>query len=270
MILRDSLLKLGKTRRCIITIMKLTIITVCYNSAKTVEDTLKSVVDQSYTDIEYIVIDGGSTDGTLGIINRYAHKIAKVVSEKDNGMYDAMNKGIKLATGDIIGILNSDDFYASNDVIETVVDRFEQSNVECLWGDLSIIDRSDSDKVIRNWKSAPYVAGSFQKGWHPPHTTFFVRKDVYRKHGLFRTDLSTYADYELMLRLLVKNAVTSSYIPKVLTRMRAGGSSSKSLFNWIRGNIGSYRAFQLNGLKISAFFIFRKPLGKLGQFIRSW
>ncbi len=259
--------------------MKLSIITTSLNSAKTIEDTLKSVANQTYLDIEHIIIDGKSTDGTLDIVKKFtqktngsdafgntAHITYKVLSEKDGGIYDAINKGIGLATGDIIGILNSDDFYTSNDVIATVINRLKESNVDCVWGDLIIVDKNNVKKIIRNWKSAPYEENSFQKGWHPPHPTIFFKKTVYEKYGLFRTDLSTYADYELMLRFLVKNKINSSYISKTLVTMRNGGASSKSYYNWIKANIGCYRSFKLNNLKISPLFIIRKPFLKLEQF----
>lgn len=248
--------------------MKISIITTTYNSAKTVEDTIQSVLSQRYSGIEYIIVDGGSTDGTLDIIHKYMSRISKVVSEKDEGMYDAMNKGIQLATGDIIGILNSDDFYISNEVLKKVTDAFLQKDTDCLWGDLLIVDQTDLNKVVRDWKSSPYKEGEFQKGWHPPHPTFFVKKVVYEKYGLFKTDLSTSADYELMLRFLEKNKISSAYIPEVLVKMRNGGEGNKSYYNLVRANIGCYKAFKMNGLKIDLFFIFRKPLFKLQQFTK--
>ena len=255
--------------------MNISIITVSYNSAATIEDTIKSVLGQTYPDIEYIFIDGGSTDGTLEIVCRYKDKIVKIVSEKDGGMYEAMNKGIKLATGDIVGILNSDDVYASNDVIETVAQRFSQADpknvgshsIDCVWGDLVCVDKNNPNKIVRNWKSSTYTKGSFQKGWHPPHPTFFVRLSIYERYGPFRTDLDTSADYELMLRFLEKDKISSSYIPQILVKMRDGGQSNRSYFNLIRANIDCYRAFKKNGLAIDPLFIIRKPLSKLAQFI---
>ena len=249
--------------------MKVSIITAAYNSAKTVGDAIKSVLSQTYPDIEYLIIDGGSTDGTLDIVDKYRGRIAKIISEKDGGMYDALNKGIKLASGDIIGILNSDDFYSSDDSIATVVKEFERSGADCVWGDLIIVDRDDIDKVARYWRSSPYESGSFQRGWHPPHTAFFVRRRVYERYGMFRTDLSTSADYELMLRFIEKDKISTSYITKVLVKMRSGGASSSSLFSWVRGNVGSYKAFRLNGLKAGPFFLILKPLRKLAQFFHS-
>ncbi len=254
--------------------MKLSIITTSLNSAKTIGDSIKSVLAQNYADIEHIFIDGGSTDGTLEIVKKCdgeyksSGRTIKVVSEKDNGMYDAMNKGIKMATGDIIGILNSDDFYASDDVITTVVAEFEKSQADCVWSDLVYVDKTDPSHVVREWKSSPYKEGSFEKGWHPPHTTFFVRKGIYEKYGLFRTDLSTACDYELMLRFIEKNRISSSYIPQVLVKMRAGGASNNCYWTRFKANIGCYKAFRLNNLKVGISFILRKPLSKLGQFIK--
>jgi glycosyltransferase involved in cell wall biosynthesis len=246
--------------------MKISIITTTYNSAGTIEDTIKSVLSQVGVEIEYIIIDGGSTDGTLDIINKYKERVARVVSEPDGGMYEAMNKGIKLATGDVVGILNSDDFYASNNVIETVVKEFEKTGADCVWGDLVYVDPNDLSRVVRDWRSSPYKEGNFQKGWHPPHPTLFVKKSVYDKYGVFRTDLSTAADYELMLRFLEKNKISSAYIPQLLVKMRAGGESNKSYYNLIRANWYCYKAFGLNGLKINPLFILKKPWFKRHQF----
>jgi len=253
--------------------MKISIITVSYNSAKTIEDTIVSVVGQSYPDIEYIIIDGGSTDETLNIVRKYidgstnpSKMVIKVVSENDNGMYDAMNKGIKLATGDIVGILNSDDIYASNEVVRIVAETFVRDVSDCIWGDLVYVDRNNPGKVTRKWESSSYEEGNFQKGWHPPHPTFFVKRGVYERYGSFRTDLRTSADYELMLRFLEKNKITSSYVPQILVRMREGGKSNGSYVTWIRANLGCYKAFGINGLKIDPLFIIRKPLSKLKQF----
>ncbi|MFZ2038572.1 MAG: glycosyltransferase family 2 protein [Minisyncoccia bacterium] len=248
--------------------MRVSIVTTTYNTGKTVEDTIKSVLGQTYSDIEFIIVDDESTDNTLEVVNKYKNKITKVVAEKHSGIFGNLNKGMELATGDIIGILNSDDFYVSNDVIETVVNEFKKTNADCVWGDILVVDKDDTNKIIRNWKSSAYKEGEYQKGWHPPHPAFFAKREVYQKYGLFRTDLWTSADYESVLRILEKNKATSSYIPKILTKMRAGGSSSKGIFNWVRGNVGAYRAFKINGLKVSPLFIIRKPLYKLGQFFK--
>ncbi len=162
---------------------KVSIITVCYNSAKTIEDTIQSVVNQTYDNIEYIIIDGLSTDNTLEIVNKYKDKITKIISEKDNGLYDAINKGIGLATGEIIANLNSDDFYIDNNVIADVVVKIEEEKSDTLYANLYYVDALDTNKVVRNWVSGQYKKGMFFKGWMPPHPTFFVRKKVYDQFG---------------------------------------------------------------------------------------
>jgi glycosyltransferase len=247
--------------------MKISIITATYNDAETIEDTIKSVMGQSYSNLEHIIVNDGSQDETTDIIRKYEGKYNfKLVSQENGGMYGAMNKGIESSSGDIIGILNSDDFYASNNVIETVVKEFEKTGADCIWGDLVYVDPNNLSRVVRDWKSSPYKEGLFQKGWHPPHPTLFVKKSVYEKYGVFRTDLSTAADYELMLRFLEKNKISSAYIPQLLVKMRAGGESNKSYYNLIRANWYCYKAFGLNGLKINPLFILKKPWFKRHQF----
>jgi len=242
------------------------IITPVLNSKETIEFTIKSILGQTYKNIEYIVIDGRSTDGTLDIINKYRDRIAKSISEPDRGMFDGMEKGIKLATGDIIGILNSDDVYTSNNVIKTVVKTLEEKRVDCCWGDLVFVDRNEIDKIIRYWKSSEYMKGKFKKGWMPPHPTFFVKKWVYEKCGGFNLDLPISADYELMLRFLEKFKIKSCYIPQILVKMRMGGKGNKNFLNKIKGNIECYRAWEINGLKANPLIIFLKPLLKISQF----
>src|SRR3989344_5964255 len=209
--------------------LKVSIITITFNSARTIEDTIKSVLSQTYPNIEYIVIDGGSKDGTQEIVKKYKDKIAKYISEPDKGIYDGMNKGFKVATGDIIGQINSDDFYASNDVIGEVVKKIEEEHAQVCWGDLQYVDAKDTNKIIRDWKSSEYAEGKFKNGWMPPHPTFFVRREVYEKYGYFRLDMGTAADYELMLRFLEKHRVRSCHIPKIMVKMREGGASNKSV-----------------------------------------
>jgi glycosyltransferase involved in cell wall biosynthesis len=248
--------------------MKISIITTSFNSVKTIEDTLESVLGQVGVELEYIVVDGGSTDGTLDILNKYHNRLAHIISEPDHGMYDAMNKGIKLATGEAVGILNSDDVYADNGVLKTVMEEFEKTGADCVWGDLVMVDGRDTSKPRRTWKSSNYKEGSFKAGWHPPHPTFFVRREIYEKYGLFRTDLSTAGDFELMLRFLEKNKISSSHIPQTLVKMRAGGESNKSIYNHFRAIWYSYQAFKISGLKVSPIFIFLKPFAKLKQFFQ--
>lgn len=246
--------------------MKISIITVCYNSEKTIESAIKSVLGQTH-DIEYIIVDGGSTDGTVGIINKYRDRISKIISEPDKGIYDAMNKGIRAATGDVVGTLNSDDFYVDGFVVEKVVKKFEEKNVDCLWGDLVYVDRMNADKVVRVWKSSEYGTGKFKSGWYPPHPTFFVKRSVYEKYGLFNPDFKIAADIEIMLRFLEKLKISSAYIPEVLVKMRTGGVSARNLKNIIRANVEVYHAWKINGLKICPIWILLKPFSKLGQFV---
>ena len=248
--------------------MKVSIITPSYNSAKTIEDTLRSVADQTYSNIEHIVIDGGSKDGTMNIVKEYGDSVSKFVSEPDEGIFDAMNKGIKMAAGDIVGILNSDDFYADDDIIEKVVGEMEKEKVDCIWGDLVYVHPNNTGKVVRKWKSLPYKKGKFQKGWMPPHPTFFVKKWVYDKYGLFdRRFERVSADYEIMLRFLERYGVKSAYIPEVLVKMRAGGNSTRNLKQIIIGNWECYKSWGVNGLKVSPSFIFLKLGRKISQFI---
>lgn len=247
---------------------KVTIITVCYNSAKTIEDTIQSVVNQTYNNIEYIIIDGFSTDNTLDIVNNYKNKIAKVISEKDAGLYDAINKGIGLATGEIIANLNSDDFYIDNNVIADVVAKMKAEKSDTLYADLYYVDAIDTNKVTRNWVSGNYKKGLFFKGWMPPHPTFFVRKSVYDKYGKFNLELKSAADYEIMLRFIHKHECSISYLPRVVVRMRIGGVSNVSLLNRLKANREDKRAWEINGLKPKAFTLIFKPLSKVLQFVK--
>jgi glycosyltransferase len=247
--------------------MKVSIITISYNSAETIEDTIKSVVSQDYQNIEYIIIDGASKDATLSIVDKYKDKIAKVVSEKDKGIYDAMNKGVQNATGDIIGILNSDDYYYDTTVISEVVRLFEQEKTDGLYADLVYVDREDSDKIIRYWKSGAYKSGKFLKGWMPPHPTFFVKKEVYQNFGLYNTELRSAADYEFMLRVIHKYGISLTYMPRILTKMRVGGMSNVSLKNRWRANMEDRRAWKMNGVKPRWYTLTVKPLSKLLQFL---
>jgi glycosyltransferase len=248
--------------------MKVSIITVCFNAAGTIEDTISSVLGQDYNDIEYIIIDGGSTDGTLDIIDRYRGKISKFISEPDNGVYDAMNKGLKLAIGDAIGFLNSDDFYVDKTVIRRIAEMMIATNADCCYGNLEYVDRNNINKTIRKWRSRPYYDGLFEKGWHPPHPTFFVKKSVFDKYGGFDLACDIGADYELMLRFLKRYGITSCYIPDVLVKMRIGGKSNRTLWQIIKANIECYQAWKKNGLKITPLIILKKPVSKLIQYVK--
>lgn len=249
--------------------MKVSIITITYNSASTVEDTLRSVVNQDYPDIEYLIIDGKSKDNTLQIVDKYKEGISKIVSEKDKGLYDALNKGIALASGDIVGMLHSDDLYASDHVISDIVSTFK-SNPEAqgVYADLVFVDRNDTNKITRTWESGDYEEGDFLNGWMPPHPTFFVRKECYEQYGGFNTTLRLSADYELMLRMIHKNKIKLAYLPKVVVKMRMGGASNVSFFVRLKANIEDKMAWKLNGIKPGFFTRFMKPARKIGQYFK--
>ena len=246
--------------------MKISIVTATYNSSATVRDTLECVSQQTYQDIEHIIIDGRSTDKTLDIVAGFPH-VSKILSEKDKGIYDAMNKGILLATGDIVGILNSDDMYTGPDVLERVAAAFADPSVMTVYADLQYVDQDDTEKVIRTWKTGSFSKKSFYFGWMPPHPTFFVRKEVYDKVGIFNTELRSAADYEMMLRILVKYGMSVAYIPHILVKMRAGGISNASFRNRIRANREDRMAWKINGLQPYFFTLYMKPLRKISQFI---
>lgn len=247
---------------------KVSIITVCHNSEITIEDTIQSVIGQTYSNIEYIIIDGLSSDNTLNIVKKYQDKLSKIISEKDNGLYDAINKGIKIATGDIVAILNSDDLYQDNNVIADVVSLFEKQHLDACYADLVYVDRSDTSKTVRYWKSGSYKDGLFFKGWMPPHPTFFVKHEVYNKYGTFNLDLKSAADYEIMLRFVHKNKIRIGYLPRVIVRMRIGGVSNVSLINRLKANREDKKAWEINGLKPKPFTLVFKPLSKIGQFLK--
>ena len=245
---------------------KISIITVSFNSAQTIADTLKSVASQSYPNIEHIIVDGASTDQTMNIVADFPH-VAKSISEPDEGIYFAMNKGLAMASGDLVGILNADDLYADNEVIAKVAADFKDPAIDATYADLVFVDREDVSKVFRTWKSGPFKRSSMFNGWMPPHPTFFVRRSVYQRHGHFNTILRSAADYELMLRFLVKHEINLSYIPDTIIRMRQGGKSTASISNRIKANLEDRKAWRMNGLKPHFFTLILKPLRKIKQFI---
>lgn len=249
--------------------MKISIITITYNSAQTLEDTIKSVVSQDYPDLEYIIIDGKSKDRTLEIVSKYKDKISKVVSEKDKGLYDALNKGIQHATGDVIGLLHSDDLYAHDKVISNIAQKFTtDSSVEGVYADLVFVHRNDTNKAMRVWESGAYKEGDFLKGWMPPHPTFFVRKEVYQKFGGFNISLKLSADYELMLRLIHKNNIKLAYLNETIVKMRMGGVSNVSFFVKLKANLEDKMAWRLNGIKPKFSTTIMKPLKKISQYFK--
>lgn len=247
--------------------MKISIITATFNSAKFLTDCITSVNKQTYQNIEHIIIDGVSSDNTLDIIRNTPNRIAKIISEPDKGIYDAMNKGIKLATGDIIGILNSDDFLASENILELIAETFRQEKCDAIFGNLDFVASNDTNKVIRKWKSSPFVKGSFTKGWHPPHPTFYAKREIYEKYGLFDISLNVSADFEIMLRFIEKHRIKTHYLDRVMVKMRYGGESTGSIQKIIKGNRNIMKAFKKNGIKVSTFYPFTRLLPKLKEFV---
>lgn len=207
-----------------------------------------------------------SDDQTSDLLKRFDDKITRYICEPDNGIYDAMNKGIAMASGDIIGFLNSDDLYASPNIMELVANTFKNNDIDCCYGDLVYVARDDTSRVIRSWKSCDYNPELFSKGWHPPHPTFFVKKSIYEQYGVFDTKYKIGADYALMLKFLLKYKIKTKYIPEVLVKMRVGGNSNKSLFNIIKANYECYAAWKQYDLNVSPLFILRKPLSKVAQY----
>jgi glycosyltransferase involved in cell wall biosynthesis len=247
--------------------MKVSIITIVYNNRETIADAIESVLGQSYPHIEYIVVDGLSTDGTVDVIKKYSNQVTRFISEKDRGLYDAINKGIGLATGDVIGFLHSDDIYYSTESIAQVVAAFEKYNTDSVYGDLLYVQKADTKKVVRNWVSGKYKMENFLLGWMPPHPTFYVKREVYQRLGLYNTAFKSAADYELMLRYLYKHQISTTYIPEKLVKMRVGGKSNITIKNRIRANQEDYRAWLINGLNPPFYTRFLKPLRKLMQFL---
>ena len=248
--------------------MKVSIITITYNSESTLIDTIDSVINQTYKDIEYIIIDGKSTDSTISIVHSYKNKISTFISEKDNGLYDALNKGISLATGDIIGVLHSDDFYTNHHIIEKIVQTFKLNQSDAVYADLYYVDKDDVNKIFRKWKSGHYTHGMFLNGWMPPHPTFFVRRSCYEKYGSFNLDLVSAADYELMLRFIHKHQIKLAYLPEFIIKMRVGGKSNASIANRVRANNEDRKAWLMNGLKPKFHTLYLKPLRKIIQLFK--
>lgn len=237
--------------------MKISLITVTYNSNKTIQTTIQSVLEQSYTNLEYIVIDGASKDNTLSVVKEYESQFngrMKWISEPDKGIYDAMNKGIYMATGDIIGILNSDDIFFDNDVLKDIIHTFKCNDIDCLYGNLKFVDATDTNKVVRTWNSSQHYPNGFLKGWHPAHPTFYVRREVYEKYGVFDTSFDVSADFELMLRFIEKHKISNLYLDRYFIKMRIGGESTGSIKKIIQGNNNVLRAFKKNGFKVSPFY----------------
>jgi len=245
---------------------KISVITVTKNASRTIRDCLESVKDQDYG-AEHIVIDGASSDDTLNIVQEYERCLAKIISEPDNGLYDAMNKGIGLATGEIVAILNSDDLYPHPRVLSRVAEAFNDESIDSCYGDIVYVAKNDTSRVVRYWKSGRYKPSSFYYGWMPPHSAFFVRRSIYDLLGGFNLEIGLAADYELMLRFLLKNRIGTAYIPEILAVMRTGGVANASLVNRMEAHRLAKLAWQVNGLRPKFWTLPAKPIRKLGQYL---
>lgn len=250
--------------------MKISIVTVCLNAAATIRHAVESVAAQSYPEVEHIVIDGGSTDGTLDVLKSSSGRMSRLVSEKDEGLYDAMNKGANLCSGEIIGFLNADDFYASNSVLSKVADRLHDRSVRACYGDLEYVDKNNIGKTVRRWQSGEFIKGSFAKGWVPAHPAFFLRREDFTRIKGFNTALKFAADNDLMMRLLECEGIKAVYIPEVLVKMRTGGATNKSAGNILRGNLEILRSLRSNGIPHSATsYALNKCVARARQFFSS-
>ena len=246
--------------------MRITILTPTLNSEKYLSHCLRSVQQQDYPDIEHIVLDGGSTDGTLDIVQSFSTSVSKYISEKDGGMYHAINKGIKIASGEIIGVLNSDDFLADNTVISRIAEVFSSSATDSLYADLLFVSPHNVDEVRRRWTGTIYNREKFRMGWMPAHPTFYVRKKVIENFGDYETHFFTSSDYEFMCRLLFHHNVSSTYLPKVTVKMRLGGASNGSIKHRLRANRRDFLAMKKNNIPYPFFISVLKPLTKLHQY----
>lgn len=247
--------------------MKVSLITVVYNGEKYLEQCILSIVNQTYLDIEYIVIDGGSTDGTLNIIDKYKSKIHYFISEKDNGMYDALNKGIGMATGEIIGILNADDMLASNYVIEHIVSKFNTNNTDGVYGNLNYINPDKSDSIVRKWLSKPFKIRDIELGWMPAHPTLYLKRDLFKQFGYYSLNFGTAADYELMLRFLYKIGIKAVFLDELIVNMRIGGMSNASFKQRYLAMINDYKAIKINQVPNPLLTLFLKKISKVTQFL---
>lgn len=243
--------------------MKISLLTVCYNSASTIADSIKSVRSQDHKDIEYIIVDGNSKDGTKEIIQANEKAIDKWISEPDSGIYDAMNKAVKMATGDVVGILNSDDYYSDNTIISQVAAAFADPSVDAVFGDLVFVDPNNLSKVVRTYSSSHWSPKKFAWGFMPAHPTFFVRRKYYEQFGLFKTDYKIAADYELLIRFLFVHRLRYKYLPLKMVIMRKGGVSSRNLMSNVVLNNEIMRGCRENGIYTNTFMVYSKYFRKL-------
>lgn len=249
--------------------MKISIITATYNSAQTLGQTIESVIRQTYPDIEYIVVDGASTDGTQQIVQRYESQLRgkmKWLSEKDGGIYDAMNKGIQMATGDIVGILNSDDYFTSNDIIEQLASAFHNESIDAVYGDIHFIRDGQPDKCIRYYSSKKFSPIWLRFGFMPAHPSFYCRREIFEKAGLYKTDYQIGSDYEMMVRLFMKHHIKARYLPIDFVTMRTGGTSTRNVRSRLQLIKDDVRGCRENGIYTNALMISVKFLYKIFEF----
>lgn len=247
--------------------MKVSLITVVYNGEKYIEDCVKSVICQTYKDIEYIVIDGGSTNSTLSILEKYKQNINCFISEKDKGMYDALNKGINKATGDIIGILNADDMLAADDVILKIVTCFKNNNSDAVYGNLNYINPEDANQIIRKWVSKQFTKRDIELGWMPAHPTLYLKKELFDRLGNYSLNFGTAADYELMLRYLYHYQINAVFLDHLIVNMRTGGMSNASFKHRYHAFINDYKAIKANNISFPLLTIAAKKISKIKQYL---
>lgn len=248
--------------------MKVTLVTATFNSEAYLEETIRSVIAQTHPDIEYIIVDGKSRDNTLQIISKYEKHITKWISETDRGMYDAINKGMEMATGDIIGLVHSNDVLASPDVVEAIVATFAKYEVDAVYGDLEYVDEHNLNKIFRIWKGKPYKRSLFRMGWMPAHPTFYIKKYCVEKYGGYLNHFFSAADYEFMARYLYFHKLSAAYLPKLIVKMRTGGQSNSSFKSRLRANRRDYLAMKKNKIPFPFFVSILKPISKLHQYTR--
>ncbi len=244
------------------------IITVVRNRARFVEEAMRSVLGQTYPNLEYVVVDGASTDGTLEVVQKYRDRLGAFISEPDKGLFDAVNKGIRLARGEIVGLLHADDVFASPETVTHIVRAMQEKDADAAWGDLLYVDQNDPQKAVRFWQSSPFRPGIYRRGWMPPHVTFFAKKELFEKYGYYDMAFGLSADFELMTKFLEVHKVRGVYVPEIITRMRTGGVSNHSLKNikqlW-RFRVGDYRALKHLGLPGAFMASALKPFLKFSQ-----
>ncbi|TKB98249.1 glycosyltransferase family 2 protein [Pedobacter cryotolerans] len=249
--------------------MKVSIITVVYNGEKYIKDCIESILAQDYPQIELIVIDGASIDSTVQIIQSYQNKIHHFISEPDNGMYDALNKGIKLATGDIIGALNADDTLATKTILTEIVAFFKKTNADGIYGNLNYVNAKNTEQIVRKWRTKQHLIGDFSVGWMPAHPTLYLKKELFYKYGNYSLNYGTAGDYELMLRFLYKFKIKALFLNKLIVNMRTGGVSNSSFKQRYLAFVNDYSAAKHNTIPIPLLTIVLKKISKITQFLHS-